>query len=165
MTLEKRDGIVIFDKMWIFETNFSRFPFFRKSSCSMRVRNRMILYFTLLPSTPQMLFGMNSSCSLTNLVCDSAVHFFFKNHGYCHFYTVCCLLCCHVLCLVFFSLNTYYLRNSFVNFMVCSPAEYYYLWLSAVCGITFTLYPKFPSVSYIFYWKPLLTFLNWNVWL
>ncbi|RMC06816.1 hypothetical protein DUI87_16263 [Hirundo rustica rustica] len=37
MTLEKSGGIVMFDKMWIFETNFSCFPFFRKPSCSMRV--------------------------------------------------------------------------------------------------------------------------------
>lgn len=50
--LEKSGGIM-FDKMWIFETNFSCFPFFRTTSCNMRVRNGMVLCFTLLLSNPK----------------------------------------------------------------------------------------------------------------
>lgn len=77
-------------------------------------------------------------------VCDSAVHFFFENLDYCHFYAVCCLLCCHVLCLVFFSLNTYYLRTSFVNFYGVQPCGV--LLLVTFSSVRHNIYP-FPKIS------------------
>jgi len=126
--------------------NFSCFPCFRKCPCNKKIGNRTMLYFTpLLPSTPRTLFGINSCCSFTNLVCDSAVHiFFFSNCGCCHLYAVCCLLCRHVQCLVFFSLNTYYLRSDFVIFSSMQPSRV--LLLVTFSSVRYNIYP-FPKIS------------------
>lgn len=122
MALEKSGGIVMFDKMWIFETNFSCFPFFRKSSCNMRVRNRMIVCFTLLFSNPKCFLVWILAVVSQIFYVNFAVHLFFKTMAIA--ISILCAVCFAATCCVwFFSVLTPTTWETTLSILWCAALQ------------------------------------------